>query len=445
MRVVSALMFFPRGGSAHVARALARQLPATGWDVTIVSGSRRGADATAFYSGLDTVAVDFDTGQAPMQPSYEDRPDAPDHVFAKVGEDEFERHVDAWSDALQRARADEADALHLHHLTPIYDAAARVAPDVPIVGHLHGTELLMLEHIADGSPASWEHAQAWWERMRAWAARCERLVVLSPSQIERVERLLDVDAQRCVVIPNGYDPERFKHCDVDEPSFWRHELAEAARGWLPGQEPGSLRYPPDVAESLAERCVLLCVGRFTEVKRMGLLVRAYARARERFARPAALVFVGGHDGEWEAEHPGVVAQELGLDDVFLAGWHDHEELPSYYCAADATVLASVREQFGLVLVEGMACERPAIAVGRYGPADIVTPGETGWLVEPDDEASLADALVEAVSEPAELVRRGEAAARDVAQRFAWPAVAERFAETLTQAAASDPRAANQPA
>jgi glycosyltransferase involved in cell wall biosynthesis len=445
MRVVSALMFFPRGGSAHVARALARQLPATGWDVTIVSGSRRGADATAFYSGLDTVAVDFDTGQAPMQPSYEDRPDAPDHVFAKVGEDEFERHVDAWSDALQRARADEADALHLHHLTPIYDAAARVAPDVPIVGHLHGTELLMLEHIADGAPASWEHAQAWWERMRAWAARCERLVVLSPSQIERVERLLDVDAQRCVVIPNGYDPERFKHCDVDEPRFWRHELAEAARGWLPGQEPGSLRYPPDVAESLAERCVLLCVGRFTEVKRMGLLVRAYARARERFARPAALVFVGGHDGEWEAEHPGVVAQELGLDDVFLAGWHDHEELPSYYCAADATVLASVREQFGLVLVEGMACERPAIAVGRYGPADIVTPGETGWLVEPDDEASLADALVEAVSEPAELVRRGEAAARDVAQRFAWPAVAERFAETLTQAAASDPRAANQPA
>jgi hypothetical protein len=86
MRVVSALMFFPRGGSAHVARALARQLPATGWDVTVVSGSRRGADARAFYAGLDTVAVDFDAGDAPMQPSYEDRPGAPDRVFAKVSE-----------------------------------------------------------------------------------------------------------------------------------------------------------------------------------------------------------------------------------------------------------------------------------------------------------------------------------------------------------------------
>jgi glycosyltransferase involved in cell wall biosynthesis len=431
-------MFFPRGGSAHVTRALARQLPATGWDVTIVSGSRHGADARRFYAGLDTVAVDFDAGDAPMQPSYEDRPDAADKVFAKVGEAEFERHVDAWAAALQRARADEADVLHLHHLTPIYEAAARVAPGVPVVGHLHGTELLMLEHIADGAPASWEHADAWWERMRGWAARCDRLVVLSASQLDRVTRLLDIDADRCVVVPNGYDPERFKPCRVERAAFWRHALAEDPQGWLPGQEPGSLRYPPELAASLADRCVLLCVGRFTEVKRMGLLVRAYARARERFARPAALVFLGGHDGEWEAEHPGVVARELGLDDVFLAGWHDHEQLPSFYCASDACVLASIREQFGLVLVEAMACERPPIAVARFGPADIVTPGETGWLVEPDDEAALAEALVEAVADPAELRRRGQAAARDVAQRFAWPAIAEHFSETLAEVAAGLP-------
>ena len=431
-------MFFPRGGSAHVTRALARQLPATGWDVTVVSGSRRGADATAFYAGLDTVAVDFDAGDAPMQPSYEDRPDAPDRVFAKVGDEELEHHVDAWANALRRARGDEADVLHLHHLTPIHEAAARVAPDVPVVGHLHGTELLMLERIADGAPPGWEHAAAWWERMRRWAARCERIVVLSPSQLERVERLLDVDPERCVVVPNGYDPERFKPCSVDRAPFWRHALAEDPHGWLPGKEPGTLRYPAAVASSLGERCVLLCVGRFTEVKRMGLLVRAYAAARERFSRPAALVFLGGHAGEWEAEHPGVVAQELGLDDVFLTGWHDHDELPRFYCAADACVLASVREQFGLVLVEGMACERPVVAVDRFGPADIVTPGETGWLVEPDDEKALADALVAAVEDPGELRRRGEAAARDVARRFSWPVVARRFAHTLEQAAAGLP-------
>ena len=59
----------------------------------------------------------------------------------------------AWARALERAGAADADVLHLHHLTPLNEAAARVAPDVPVVGHLHGTELLMLEAIAGGAGA----------------------------------------------------------------------------------------------------------------------------------------------------------------------------------------------------------------------------------------------------------------------------------------------------
>src|SRR3954466_16052404 len=51
VRVVSALMFFPRGGSSHVARALARELPASGWDVTVLSGSRPGAGGPPVYAG----------------------------------------------------------------------------------------------------------------------------------------------------------------------------------------------------------------------------------------------------------------------------------------------------------------------------------------------------------------------------------------------------------
>src|SRR5690349_380286 len=141
-------MFFPRGGSAQVARALAEELPAHGWDVTILSGSlgRGGVgDAERFYAGLDVHAVDFTTGDAPMHPSYEDRPGAPDPVFAAVGDAEYEAHVDAWARALAGADAAGCDVLHLHHLTPLHEAAVRVAPGVPVVTHLHGTELLMLE------------------------------------------------------------------------------------------------------------------------------------------------------------------------------------------------------------------------------------------------------------------------------------------------------------
>lgn len=423
-----------------MARNLARELPSHGWDVTVLSGSGAGhGDAREFYAGLDVVDVDFGRGDAPQHPSYEDRPDAPDRVFAAIDDVAYERHVRAWGAALERASAAQADVLHLHHLTPINEAAARVAPDVPVVGHLHGTELLMLEHIEAGAPTAWTYADAWAGRMRRWARRCERLLVLTPGQVDRVAGLLGVDPQRCVVAPNGSDPALFAAREVDRGAVWRKHLVDEPRGWRPGGDEGSVSYTPEQIESIARGTVLVSVGRFTEVKRTSLLVRAFARARERFAGPASLVRLGGYPGEWEGEHPYDTVLATGARDVFLAGWHQQPEIPEFLSAADALVLASVHEQFGLVLVEGMACGLPVIAVDRYGPVAIVDPGETGWLVEPDDEAALADALVDAVNHPAERRRRGEQALRVAHDRWSWPALAAAMADVLADAAAAGER------
>jgi glycosyltransferase involved in cell wall biosynthesis len=438
-------MFFPRGGSAHVARALAEELPAHGWDVTILSGSLGGGgvgDAERFYAGLDVHAVDFSAGDAPMHPSYEDRPDAPDPVFAALDDATYERHVDAWAAALERVGAAGFDVLHLHHLTPLHEAAARVAPDVPVVAHLHGTELLMLERIAAGPPATWTHAEEWARRMRRWAARAERLLLLSPSQVDRVEDLLGIGADRCVVCPNGFDPRRFAPRRIDRAAHWHEHLVANPRGWRPGKGEGSVRYTDADIAPLADGPVLISVGRFTEVKRTALLVRAFARAHRETSRRASLVLLGGHPGEWEGEHPYDAVRVSGARDVFLAGWHEHDALPDFFGASDATALASVREQFGLVLVEGMACGLPPIAVDRYGPAEIVEDGRTGWLVEPDDEAALAAALREAIDDDAERRRRGALARGAALDRYAWPALAERLGEVLTEVAGS--RAAAPP-
>ena len=415
--MLSALIFFPRGGSSHVARSLGRELPGHGWDVTILSGSKAGhGDARAFYRGLDPKVVDFDAPGVPMHPSYEDREGAPDPVFAKVDDIAFERHVGTWGRALLRSGARQADVLHLHHLTPIHEAAERVAPDVPVVGHLHGTELLMLEEIADGPPPGWTHAGAWADRMAGWAQRCERLVVLSHTQIERAEAMLGIDPDRCVVLPNGFDPKGFTRRDVDRSAFWREQ----------------------VGDPLDDATVVLSVSRFTAVKRLPLLIEAFAQARERVGRRAALVIVGGHPGEHEGEHPRDAIARVGAQDVFLAGWHDHDVLPDFLSASDLLALASVREQFGQVLVEAMACAVPPVAVNRYGPTEIVQPGETGWLVEPDDRDDLAAALAEAIDDDAERERRGEAARTDARERFSWPALAGRLAETFDEVAADAP-------
>jgi glycosyltransferase involved in cell wall biosynthesis len=436
-------MFFPRGGSAHVARSLARALPGLGWDVTLLSGSRSDhaghGDARRFYAGLNPHVVDFTDAlrspdpmhaPIPMHPSFEDRDDAPDAVMASLDDDAYERQVASWSRALRDAGAQSADVLHLHHLTPINEAAARVAPHVPVVGHLHGTELLMLEAIDDG--AGWPHAEEWAERMRGWAARCEKVILLSESAEERAERLLGLDPAHCVVLSNGFDPEVFRPRPVDRVAHWRRHLVDAPQGWRPGEEAGSVRYTAQDVERLADETVLMSVGRFTEVKRTPLLIEAFAQARERLRHPAALVVVGGHPGEWEDEHPADTIDRIGAQDVFLAGWHDHDELPAFLNASDVVALASVREQFGQVLVEAMACELPLIAVDRFGPAEIVRDGETGWLVEPDDRGALVDAIVAAVDDPEERRRRARAARQDAAERFSWPALAAQLAAALDE-------------
>ena len=435
------LLFFPRGGSSHVAQNLARALPAAGWDVTICSGSvtlpGRPGDAAAFYRGLEVEALDMTaaldapdpvTAEAPFHPSYEERADAPDRVMCSLDDTAYEHQVAGWAPVLERARAASADVLHLHHLTPINEAAARVASGVPVVGHLHGTELLMLE-AAQADPGRWPHSAAWVGRMRRWAAACERLILLSETAAARAEGLLGIEPGRCVVVPNGFDPQLFAPRELDRAAHWRRHLVDAPQGWAPGQEAGSIAY---TAADLApfgdpEAPVLLYVGRFTEVKRIGLLIESYARAREAVEVRAPLVILGGFPGEWEGEHPLETVRRLGVEDVFLAGWHGHDALAAFLNASDVVVLPSVREQFGQVLVEGMACGLPCIAVDAYGPSLIVRDGETGRLVAPDDVAALTAALVEALADPGERRRRGENALRDARERFAWPALAREVA------------------
>jgi glycosyltransferase involved in cell wall biosynthesis len=357
-------------------------------------------DMSRALAARDPMAAD-----PPLHPSYEDRRDAPDRVFGALDDEDAAHQFTAWARAMQSAGAADADVLHLHHLTPLYEAAARVAPHVPIVGHLHGTELLFLEAV-EREPHRWPYGQAWAERMRGWAAAAERLIVLSETQIDRAERVLGVDPDRHVLIPNGYDPDNFARRKIDRDAVWRGLLGT----------------------DFGDAPVLLYVGRFTEVKRLPLLIEAYELARPGFNTRAPLVLVGGFPGEWEGEHPREAILRVGARDVHLAGWHEHEDLPDILSAADVIVLPSVREQFGQVLVEGMACGLPAIAVDAHGPADIVKHGETGWLVEPDDVHGLANALVEAVNRPRERRRRGANAAADVEERYAWPVLASEVAE-----------------
>jgi glycosyltransferase involved in cell wall biosynthesis len=220
---------------------------------------------------------------------------------------------------------------------------------------------------------------------------------------------------------------------VDRGRFWRQALVEEPAGWRPGAEPGSIVYETEQVAVLDEAVIFVAVGRYTAVKRLPLLIDAFARAQRRARPTPALVILGGYPGEWEGEHPWDAVQRTGARNVFLTGWQDHSVLPGFLNATDVQVLASVREQFGLVLVEGMACGLPAIAVNQLGPAEIVEDGRTGWLVEPDDVDQLADTIVAVLDDDVERRRRGHRARVTAAARWAWPALAGRMARVLEDA------------
>src|SRR2546423_15674109 len=109
---------------------------------------------------------------------------------------------------------------------------------------------------------------------------------------------------------------------------WRYWPVEERGGWEPVGEPGSVGYSDEEREPFrAGGPVMLYVGRYTEVKRIPLLIRAHARARERFDNPAPLVLLGGFPGAGEGAHRLEVVREAGAPDVALAGWRCPGALP----------------------------------------------------------------------------------------------------------------------
>ena len=153
------------------------------------------------------------------------------------------------------------------------------------------------------------------------------------------------------------------------------------------------------------------------------------------------MLLGGYPGEWEGEHPLEVVRETGNPDVFLAGWRGHEDLPAGLNAADLLVLPSVHEQFGRCWWRRW---RAACRSWPWTPTALRrswTPARPGWLVPPDDEDAMVEALVEAVNGDAERRRRGERAYDEARARYAWPALARGLARVYEEVREGRPPAA----
>jgi len=103
------------------------------------------------------------------------------------------------------------------------------------------------------------------------------------------------------------------------------------------------------------------------------------------------------------------------------------EVASVLAALDISVVPSLREPFGRVIIESMSMKKPVISSNYGGPVEIVTP-ETGLLVPINDPTALADAIVKLADSPALRTRMGEAARERVNNFFTIENTVKKIAD-----------------
>jgi glycosyltransferase involved in cell wall biosynthesis len=180
----------------------------------------------------------------------------------------------------------------------------------------------------------------------------------------------------------------------------------------------------------SDRDGLLFVGRLTQQKGLAHLLRAMSLMQT----PVNLEVVG--DGPlWGELH--AIADRLGIGErVRWLGVLPQPALVERYRRAQAVVVPSTGEGFGMVAVEAALCETPAVAFGSGGLRDTVRHDSTGVLVPEGDDTLLAQALDSLLTNPARAQELGSAARLFALSSFAPESAAAKYLSIYEQAVAA---------
>lgn len=192
---------------------------------------------------------------------------------------------------------------------------------------------------------------------------------------------------------------------------------------LPGPVNTSVVKRRDIEESS-----VLIVGRLASGERYkghDQLLAAWPLVRQ--AVPNATLTVAG-DGD-DAPRLRRLASALGVGDaVRFTGYLSREALEKEYARSAVFAMPSRGEGFGLVYLEAMAHGLPCIGSTLDAAREVISEGETGWLVDPDNTPALARAVSELLKSKETRARMGESGRRRVARHFTY----DRFRRDVTR-------------
>jgi glycosyltransferase involved in cell wall biosynthesis len=158
--------------------------------------------------------------------------------------------------------------------------------------------------------------------------------------------------------------------------------------------------------------MIIALGRIVKEKGMQRLLQAFATLGQR----ATLVIIG--EGPFLGDLKSL-AERLGIHSaVSFPGWLSAKELEYYYGRCSLVIVPSLwPEPFGMVGIEAMAYSKPVIAFDVGGISEWLKHGETGYLVKPRDEESLAEKMTLLLGDRLLAARMGSKAREAVERRF----------------------------
>jgi glycosyltransferase involved in cell wall biosynthesis len=208
---------------------------------------------------------------------------------------------------------------------------------------------------------------------------------------------------RSIIIPNGIDLSEFNE--------------------LPDK--GKLR---DHYSFLKDKKVVLFLGRIHWKKGFDLLAKAYGRlARER--KDVHLLIVGPDEGGYGKKVRGWLQNESVLEQATFTGVLNGKEKIEAFVGSDIFVLPSYSENFGMAVIEAMACRLPVVISNQVGIHREVQRAEAGLIVRPNS-TDLYSALIRLLDNSKEASEIGKQGRKLVEEQFAIEKVADRMIEAF---------------
>jgi glycosyltransferase-like protein len=240
---------------------------------------------------------------------------------------------------------------------------------------------------------------------------CQRAAILEPDVVLAVtevwREILAADyGVRASVVPNGVDVARYASGSPARAAELRASVGAA------------------------DRPLLLAVGGLEPRKGSDNLVRALAAVRRRSGLEPVLAVLGGHSFQDYRAYSDAVRAELprlGLElgrDVVEVGTVPDVDMPAWYRAADALAFPSVKEGFGLAVLEAMSAGVPVVTSDLPVFREYLVAGRDALLVPVGDVDALADALHTVLTDQG-LRATLAGAGREVTKRFTWAESARR--------------------